>query len=121
MVSIVPAPSVRIEPPSSTSGDLDDRVAEPLARSAAPTRGIAIPRRELLAPRVEAEVDRHARAPSLVEHVDRPAVAQPRVVERQLEDLDARAAGRARLGGVRAGLAIIVTGSNAAIAFATVA
>ena len=80
-------------------------------------------RGECLAPRVEAEVTparrRGRRVPS--GHDDRPAVAQPRVVDRQGDDLDVL--GRQRVGAHRRrGLrcATIVTGSNAATA-ATVA
>ena len=100
VVSSVPAPSVRIEPPSSTMPPSHHRIAQPLGDQPA-HRGVAIPRRELPAPGVEAEVDRRAGA-VVLDHVDRAAVAQPRVVERQSHDLHRRGAGGPRGGGVGA-------------------
>jgi hypothetical protein len=79
-------------------------------------RGIVVVGQELLAPRVELPVGRDAIA-GIVEHVDRAGVAEPRVVDRQLDHLD-RAAHRGSRSAVR-GAASIVTGSNRAIALAT--
>ena len=66
-------------------------------------RGITIPRRELPTPGVEPEVERDA-PPVLTVGVDRAAVAQPRVVERQLDHLDAGCARAPRLVGLFAGI-----------------
>ena len=62
-------------------------------------RRVGVVGRELLAPRVEAEVHAGARAVT-VEDEDRSAVAQPRVVDRELDDLDVAGQRGARLGGV---------------------
>ncbi len=81
---------------------LAHRVAEQLGDLRA-DRGVLVPRRELLAPGVEAEVDGHPRA-VVADRVDRTAIAQPRVVERQLDHVDRLAARRASLGGLLAGV-----------------
>ena len=119
VVSSVPAPSVRIEPPSSTIG----AVVAPRRRAA--RRSARRPRR----PRSHGgNFSPHALKPKwtamppavVAVDVDRAAVAQPRVVERQLDDLDPPPhAARACAASSAPGLAIIVTGSNAAIALAT--
>ena len=54
---------------------------------------IGVERQELLTPRVERPVGRDPFA-GVVEHVDRAGVTKPRVVDRQLDDLHARAAQR---------------------------
>ena len=100
VISSVPAPSPRIEPPSSTIGAR--RTSSPSSRAISPAdRGIAVPRRELLAPGVEAEMNRDPPA-VLVVDVDRAAVAQPGVIERQLDDLHPVVARRPRQRRVRA-------------------
>ena len=56
---------------------------------------IAIERQELLAPGVEAEMNRNPRPVGVVD-VDRTGVAQPGVIERQLDDVDSVIARRSR-------------------------
>ena len=120
MVSSVPAPSLCTEPPSRTSGAL--RTSSP-SRSAisAPTaasRSYGVN----FSPQALKRKCTATRRLGLVAHVDRSAVAQPRVVQRKLDDLDAAEPQAARAAAASGpGLAIIVTGSNAAIAFATAA
>ena len=62
-------------------------------------RLVGVVRRELPTPRVEAEVHAGALAVT-VEDEDRSAVAQPRVVDRELDDLDVAGQRGARLAGV---------------------
>ena len=93
----VPAPSTAIEPPSRTSGASTTSVAEALGEQRADAP-VAVVGRELLAPGVEAEVHPDARSAARRRDEDRSAVAQPRVVDRELDDLDVAGAARARVG-----------------------
>ena len=72
--------------------DRTGRVTGPLGEGRRDAR-VGVERVELLAPRVEHPVGGDTLA-GVVEHVDRPGVAEPRVVDRHLDDLDARAAHR---------------------------
>ena len=94
-------------------------VAQPLGDQPA-DRGVPVPGRELLAPGVEAEVDgdraRRRRRRSRSGR-SRAARSRPAAARRS----PPRPAGRPRRRGVAPGLAIIVTGSNAATALATAA
>ena len=120
MVSSVPAPSVRIEPPSSTipPSTTGSPSCSAISRPTAASRshgGNFSP--QALKPKCTA-----VRAPVVVvDDVDRPAVAQPRVVEPS-STISTPALQAARASAASApGLAIIVTGSNAATALATAA
>jgi len=65
--------------------------------------GVLVPRRELLAPGVEPEMDGDPLAVVAV-GVDRAGVAQPRVVEPELHDLHVRGAGGPGVGRILAGV-----------------
>ena len=81
-----PSPSTMNEPPSSTIGASKADIAVPLGEGA--TGGLVpVPAGELLAPGVEAEVDAGPTTRA-VQGEGRPAVAHPRVVERELHQLD---------------------------------
>ena len=90
VVTSVPAPSTVIEPPSNTiDRPLTDgrrTLGQRRRRRASSSYG-----QELVAPALNIQSMAHPRA-VVVDHVDRPGVAEPRVVDRQLDDLDPGAA-----------------------------
>ena len=81
---------------------------------------VLVVRQVLLPPRVEAEVDERDLA-AVVPHEDRAVVAEPRVVDRQLERFHARAAAAPNVAQPHPRLHTITTGSNAATARAVAA
>ena len=94
VVTSVPSPSPVIEPPSNTMSI--ERTGSPRrSTKRSGSRSVVVVRQELVAPRVEAPVGRHPIA-GLVDHVDRTRVAEPRVVDRLLDHLDAGPAHRRR-------------------------
>ena len=94
VVISVPSPSTAIEPPSRIRSVRVDGAPPPGARARARRTRASSSHGANFSPQALKPKSTPARRAVAVEHEDRPGVAQPRVVDRQLDHLDVAAARR---------------------------